>query len=88
MTWEEKVSQTLNSSGAIPRLDIPAFDWWNEGLQGVMRSGYATIFPQTIGMAATWDTPLANQLAIVISKRRAPRTTKHCGTTTTPFITA
>src|SRR5690348_17041968 len=54
MTLEEKVSQMLNSSPAIPRLDVPAYDWWNETLHGVARTPYpVTVFPQAIGMAAT-----------------------------------
>jgi len=57
----------LNSSAAIPRLGVPAYDWWNEGLHGVARAGYATMFPQAIGMAATWDAPLFKQIATVIS---------------------
>jgi beta-glucosidase len=67
MTIAEKVSEMTNSSAAIPRLDVPSFDRWNEGLHGVARSGYATMFPQAIGMAATWDAPLFKQLATVIS---------------------
>jgi beta-glucosidase len=67
MTLEEKVSEMRNSSEAIPRLNVPAYDWWNEGLHGVARSGYATMFPQAIGMAATWDAPLFKQLATAIS---------------------
>src|ERR1035441_3380830 len=59
MTLDEKVSEMLNSSAAIPRLGVPAYDWWNEGLHGVARAGYATMFPQAIGMAATWDAPRA-----------------------------
>jgi beta-glucosidase len=38
----------------IPRLDIPAYDWWSEGLHGIARSGYATVFPQAMGLAGTW----------------------------------
>src|ERR1044071_10449409 len=57
MTLEEKVSQMLNTSPAIPRLEIPAYDWWNETLHGVARTPYpVTVFPQAIGMAATFDT--------------------------------
>jgi len=67
MTLTEKVSEMLNSSAAVPRLNIPAYDWWNEGLHGVARSGYATVFPQAIGIAATWDAPLVKDLATVIS---------------------
>src|SRR5579875_926113 len=58
MTLEEKVSQMQNVAVAIPRLGIPAYDWWNEALHGVARAGIATVFPQAIGLAATWDTDL------------------------------
>ncbi len=67
MTLDEKVSQMMNASPAIPRLGIPAYDWWSEGLHGIARSGYATVFPQAIGMAATWDTQLIGDEAGVIS---------------------
>jgi beta-glucosidase len=67
MTLEEKVSQMMNAAAAIPRLDIPAYDWWNESLHGVARAGYATVFPQAIGLAATWDTDLMHRVADVIS---------------------
>ncbi|MGC2547866.1 MAG: glycoside hydrolase family 3 N-terminal domain-containing protein, partial [Silvibacterium sp.] len=67
MTLEEKVSQTMNSSAAIPRLGVPAYDWWSEGLHGIARSGYATVFPQAIGNAASWDDALLGQIATVIS---------------------
>ena len=58
MTLEEKVRQMQNTAPAIPRLDVPAYEWWNEALHGVARSGLATVFPQAIGLAATWDTGL------------------------------
>jgi beta-glucosidase len=67
MTLEEKVSQMQNHSVAIPRLGVPAYDWWSEGLHGIARSGYATLFPQAIGLAATWDTTLQHQVADTIS---------------------
>ena len=67
MTLEEKAAQTLNTAPAIPRLDVPAYDYWNEGLHGVARSGYATLFPQAIGMAATWDAPLLGEVGEVVS---------------------
>ncbi len=67
MTLEEKVSQMQNAAPAIPRLGIPAYDWWSEALHGVARSGYATVFPQAIGMAATWDTDLVRHEGDVIS---------------------
>ena len=67
MTLEEKVLQMQNAAPAIERLGIPAYDWWNEALHGVARAGYATVFPQAIGLAATWDTKLMHQVADVIS---------------------
>ena len=67
MTLDEKVSQLENSAQAIPRLSVPAYDWWNEGLHGVARAGYATVFPQAIGLAATFDEPLMHRAADVIS---------------------
>jgi beta-glucosidase len=67
MTLEEKVSQMQNHAAAIPRLGVPAYDYWNEGLHGSARSGYSTLFPQAIGLAATWDTTLMHQVAETIS---------------------
>lgn len=55
LTLDEKISLMMNASPAIPRLGIPAFDWWSEALHGVARAGLATVLPQTIGMAATFD---------------------------------
>ena len=67
MTLEEKISQMVNDAAAIDRLHIPEYNWWNEGLHGVARAGVATVFPQAIGLAATWDTDLIFQIADVIS---------------------
>jgi len=67
MTLEEKVSQLTHAADAVPRLGIPAYNWWNEGLHGVARAGVATVFPQAIGMAATFDEPLMRQIGDVIS---------------------
>ena len=67
MTLEEKVSQMIDRAPAIQRLDIPAYNWWNESLHGVARAGLATVFPQAIGLAATWDTDLMLRVADVIS---------------------
>ena len=67
MTPEEKVSQMTMTAAAIPRLGIPEYTWWNEGLHGVARSGYATVFPQAIGLAATWDTSLMHSVGDTIS---------------------
>jgi beta-glucosidase len=67
MTLEEKASQMQDVAPAIPRLNISAYNWWNEGLHGVARSGVATVFPQAIGLAATWDTDLIHRVADIIS---------------------
>jgi beta-glucosidase len=67
LTPEEKVSQMTMTAAAIPRLGIPEYTWWNEGLHGVARSGYATVFPQAIGLAATWDTSLIHAVGDTIS---------------------
>ncbi len=66
MTLEEKVAQTLSHATAIPRLGVEEYDWWSEGLHGVARNGQATNFPQSIGLAATFDLHLMHQVADVI----------------------
>ncbi len=67
MTMEEKISQMQSHAAAIPRLGVPEYHWWNECLHGVARNGVATVFPQAIAMAATWDPQLIRQEADVIS---------------------
>lgn len=67
MTLEEKAAQMQNAAPAIERLGVPAYDWWNEGLHGVARAGQATVFPQAIGLAATFDVPLMGEVATTIS---------------------
>jgi beta-glucosidase len=67
MTLPEKVSQLMNGAAAIARLDVPAYNWWNECLHGVARAGAATVFPQAIGMAASFDLPLMHEVAAAIS---------------------
>lgn len=67
MTLEEKVSQTLYQSPAIERLGIKAYNWWNEALHGVARAGTATVFPQAIGMAATFDEDLLEKVGDAVS---------------------
>ena len=67
MSVEEKVSQLTNQAAAIPRLGVPAYEWWNECLHGVARAGVATVFPQAIGLAATFDEPLMHEMAGVIA---------------------
>jgi beta-glucosidase len=67
MTLPEKVSQMLFTAPAIPRLGIPQYNWWNEGLHGLGRAGVATVFPQAIGLAATWNPELMGEVAAAIS---------------------
>src|SRR4051812_50118573 len=67
MTLEEKVLQMKDVAPAIPRLGVPEYNWWNEALHGVARAGLATVFPQAIGFAATWDDSLVHRMATVIS---------------------
>jgi beta-glucosidase len=67
LTLEEKALQICNHAPAIPRLGLPAYDYWNECLHGVARNGVATVFPQAIGMAATWDAPLLHEVGDVIA---------------------
>ena len=66
MTLEEKASQLVNQARAIPRLQVPAYDWWSEALHGVANAGTATVFPEPIGLAATFDAPLIHDMAVVI----------------------
>ena len=68
MTLEEKVSQLEDWATAIPRLGIPDYQTWNESLHGVARAGYATVFPQAIGMGATWDLNIVQAMGDVISQ--------------------
>jgi beta-glucosidase len=67
MTLEEKTAQLLYTAPAIPRLGIPQYNWWNEALHGVARAGYATVFPQSITMANSWDEELMLDVANAIS---------------------
>lgn len=67
MTLEEKTSQLINDAPGIPRLGVREYNWWNEGLHGVAAAGHATVFPQSVGLAATWDEPLIRQVADTVS---------------------
>ncbi len=67
MTRDEKVNQLFNQAPAIKRLGVPEYNWWNEALHGVARAGKATVFPQAIGMAATFNEELMYEIATVIS---------------------
>jgi beta-glucosidase len=68
MTLEEKAAQLEDWATAIPRLGIPDYQTWNEALHGVARAGYATVFPQAIGMAATWDKDMVHSMGNVVSE--------------------
>jgi len=67
MTLQEKVSQLVHTASSIPRLGVPAYNWWNEALHGVARAGYATVFPQSITIANSWDEGLIYNVATAIS---------------------
>ena len=67
LTLDEKISQMMHESPAIERLGIPAYNWWNEACHGVGRNGKATVFPQVIGLGATWNRELVHHVADVIS---------------------
>jgi beta-glucosidase len=67
MTLDEKVAQLMTDAPAIPRLGVPAYDWWNEALHGVARAGIATVFPQAIGLGATFDEALMLKVATATS---------------------
>ena len=67
MTLEEKIAQTLYYAAAVERLGVKAYNWWNEALHGVARAGQATVFPQVIGLAATFDEDFIEQVADAIS---------------------
>ena len=67
MTLDEKSSLLVNTNEGVERLGVPAYDWWNEALHGIARAGYATVFPQAIGLGAMWDPSLLEEVATVIS---------------------
>jgi beta-glucosidase len=67
LTVAEKVAQLMTAAPAVPRLGVPAYDWWSEALHGVARAGRATVFPQAIALAATFDEPLVRRVATAIS---------------------
>lgn len=67
MTLQEKINQLVYTAPAIERLQVPEYNWWNECLHGVARAGYATVFPQSITIAASWDSDLMNRVATAIS---------------------
>jgi len=66
MTLAEKASQLVNQARSIPRLQVPGYDWWSEALHGVANAGTATVFPEPVGLAATFDDPLIHKMAVII----------------------
>ena len=72
LTLAEKVSMMNHPAQGVPRLGIPAYNFWSEALHGVARNGRATVFPEPIGMAATWDPDLVHRIASAIGDE-APR---------------
>ena len=77
LTLQEKIQLMQNDAKPIDRLGIPAYNWWNECLHGVARDGIATVFPQAIGMAATWDTSLIYKIASTISTEARAKHQEH-----------
>ena len=77
MTVAERIAQLQDRAPAIPRLELPAYNWWNEGLHGVARNGYATVFPQAIGLAATFDPALLHQVGDTISTEARAKFNPH-----------
>ena len=73
LTIEEKAAQLQSTAPAEPKAGLPAYDWWNEGLHGLARNGRATVFPQAIGMAATWDTGLVHRIGDVVATEARAR---------------
>ena len=67
MTLEEKIAQMMNKAPAIERLGVPFYEWWNEALHGVAYAGHATVFPQAIGLGASWNEELVKSVATAIS---------------------
>jgi beta-glucosidase len=67
LTLPEKINQLLHENNAVERLGVPAYNWWNEACHGVGRNGRATVFPQVIGLAATWNRALIQQIATIVA---------------------
>ncbi|MFR2849799.1 MAG: glycoside hydrolase family 3 protein, partial [Hungatella hathewayi] len=78
MTLEERASQMRYDAPAVPRLGIPAYNWWGEGLHGVARAGTATMFPQAIAMAAMFDVELTEEIANVVSTEGRAKYNQFC----------
>lgn len=82
LTLEEKARIMMNGSGAVPRLHVPMYEWWSEGLHGVGRNGYSTVFPITMMMAATWNDALVHSVFDKVSDEMRVKNTqaRHAGT--------
>ena len=81
LTLDEKIAQLQNAAPAIPRLGVPAYDWWSESLHGVARDGVATVFPQAIGLAATFDEELMGRVARAIADEARAKFARERGRT-------
>ena len=81
LTLEEKARIMMNGSGAVPRLHVPMYEWWSEGLHGVGRNGYSTVFPITMMMAATWNDALVHSVFDKVSDEMRAKNTqaRHAG---------
>ena len=89
LTPEEKIGQMMNVTPAIERLGIPTYDWWNEALHGVARAGRATVFPQAIAMAATFDDNAVHETFTMVSdeaRAKYTNTRKTRSTTVTKVL--
>jgi beta-glucosidase len=80
MSPAERIAQLQDRAPAIPRLGLPAYNWWNEGLHGIARNGYATVFPQAIGLAATWDSDLLTAVGDTVSTEARAKFNPHAHT--------
>ena len=67
MTSDEKIAQCMMEAPAIPRLGVPKYHYWSEALHGIANDGFATVFPQAISLASTWDPSLMHDISTVIS---------------------
>ena len=79
MTVAERVAQLQDRAPAIRRLGLSAYNWWNEGLHGLARNGYATVFPQAIGLAATWDPALMHAVGDTVATEARAKFYEHGG---------
>jgi beta-glucosidase len=79
MSVPERIAQLQDRAPAVPSLGLPAYNWWNEGLHGIARNGYATVFPQAIGLAATWDASLLHAVGETVSIEARAKFNPHRG---------